>query len=155
MHFTALPPIRVCGRRGRPWWSAGHWPAGGRGAGLRPAYPADVLAPLPRGEGLRAHDHAAPHEGALLGAQAAAVLGADRHPGVTGLLGVGLFIDLERKSGPIRRGRMWIHFCSFLPPPKATADLPTEPHSVPGPLLREARGVTPCGNPGRWLSAEK
>lgn len=68
-------------------------------------YPADVLAPLAGGEGLRAHDHAAPHEGALPGAQAAAVFGADRHTGTARLVGICLFINLEvsNLSGGERR----------------------------------------------------
>lgn len=72
-------------------------PAGGR-AGHCPPYPADVLVPLPGGEGLRAHDHAAPHEGALPSAQAAAVFGAHGHPGIPCLIRVCLFINLERKA---------------------------------------------------------
>ena len=61
-------------------------------------YPAHVLAALPRGEGLRAHDHAAPHEGALACAQAAVVFGAYNHAGTAGLVGVCLFINLEERS---------------------------------------------------------
>lgn len=73
-------------------------PLGGGRAGPRPPYPADVLAALPRGEGLRAHNHAAAHEGPLPSAQAAAVFGANRHPGITCHVRVCLFIHLERKS---------------------------------------------------------
>lgn len=78
--------------------SSGVGTLAGARAGPRRPYPADVLVALPRGEGLRAHDHAAAHERPLPSAQAAAVFGANRHPGVTGLLRVGLFIDLEPKS---------------------------------------------------------
>lgn len=62
---------------------------------LQMAYPADVLAPLPRGEGLRANNHAAPHEGTLSGAQTAAVFGANCHTGTACLVRVCLFINLE------------------------------------------------------------
>ena len=84
------PPVTVPGGR-----RATHWR--GRG-GQCPPYPADVLVPLPRGEGLGAHDHAAADKGALPSAQATAVFGANCHTGVACLIRVCLFINLERKS---------------------------------------------------------
>lgn len=66
-------------------------------AGAGP-YPADVLAALPGREGLRAHDHAAPHQGALPGAQPTALFGPNRQASVLGLLCVGLLINLQQKA---------------------------------------------------------
>lgn len=102
-------------------------------------YPADVLAALPGREGLRAHDHAAPHQGALPRAQPAALFGPNRQASVLGLLCVCLLINLQRKAF-VRSSHTWTHLCPVLLRTKERPDLTPETHLALGPLRREG----PC-----------
>lgn len=117
-------------------------------------YPADVLAPLSGGEGLRAHDHAAPHEGALSSAQPATVLGAHCPAGIPCLVGIRLFINLREKSVICQEWTDVDAFTLFPLSMEEISNLTTETHLAPRLLLGERLCATPDGNPGRWLSAE-